>query len=85
MQLGLGDPEERMGLAAHDFAQLACAPHVTFLHALRRNDAPAVASRWIWRLKTLAQGALDDRAADALSPAGTNPIVLADRLQELGI
>jgi len=55
--LGLPDPEERMGLMAHDFAGLACAPKVTCLYAARRGDAPAVASRWIWRLKTLVKGA----------------------------
>lgn len=64
-ELGLIDPEDRLGLAAHDFAQLAAAPHVTMLYASRRDDAPAVASRWVWRLKTLARGA---KAEDALAP-----------------
>ena len=83
-QLGLSDPEDRVGLSAHDFAQLACAPRVTLLHALRRNDAPAVASRWVWRLKTLAEGALGEAAKDALAPAGESPLDWAMALRERG-
>lgn len=66
--LGLPDPEERMGLAAHDFAQLACQRDVTCLYSARRDDAPAVASRWLWRLKTLVRGALADGTDAALAP-----------------
>ena len=53
----LPPPERRIGLSAHDFAQAACAPEVYLLHAERREGAPAVESRWLWRLKTLARGA----------------------------
>ncbi|MDX9996540.1 MAG: double-strand break repair protein AddB [Phenylobacterium sp.] len=56
-KLGLPPPERRIGLAAHDFAQAACAPDVVLLHAERREGAPAVKSRWLWRLETLAKGA----------------------------
>jgi ATP-dependent helicase/nuclease subunit B len=56
-KLGLPAPERRIGLSAHDFAQAACAPDVVLLVSQRREGSPAVASRWIWRLKTLAQGA----------------------------
>jgi ATP-dependent helicase/nuclease subunit B len=55
--LGLPPPERRVGLSAHDFAQAACAPEVILLHAERREGAPSVPSRWLWRLKTLAEGA----------------------------
>lgn len=55
--LGLPSPERRIGLAAHDFAQAACAPEVILLHTERREGAPAVKSRWLWRLETLARGA----------------------------
>lgn len=73
-KLGLPDREERMGLAAHDFAQLACARDVTLLYSKRREDAPAVASRWVWRLRALARGALRDTAEAALTPvAGSDP------------
>lgn len=56
-KLGLPPPERRVGLAAHDFAQAACAPEVILLHSERREGAPAVKSRWLWRLETLARGA----------------------------
>jgi ATP-dependent helicase/nuclease subunit B len=69
-ELGLGDAEDRVGLAAHDFSQLASAPEVYLLHARRHDDAPAVASRWVWRLKTFAEGALGKaRASDAFKSA----------------
>lgn len=54
---GLPPPERRIGLSAHDFAQAACAPDVVLVRSERRGNAPAVASRWLWRLETLAQGA----------------------------
>jgi ATP-dependent helicase/nuclease subunit B len=56
-QLGLPPPERRLGLAAHDFAQSASAPQVVLIAAERREGAPAVASRWLWRLETLVKGA----------------------------
>lgn len=68
-QIGLADPDERIGLSAHDFAQLAAAPDVVLLNSRRREDKPAIASRWLWRLKTLVRGALGDDAASALGPA----------------
>jgi ATP-dependent helicase/nuclease subunit B len=55
--LDLPSPERRIGLAAHDFAQAACAPEVILLHTERREGAPSVKSRWLWRLETLARGA----------------------------
>jgi len=56
-KLGLPPPERRIGLSAHDFAQAAAAPEVFLINAERRAGAPAVASRWLWRLRTLAKGA----------------------------
>lgn len=67
-EIGLADPDERIGLSAHDFAQLASAPNVTLLSSRRREDKPAIASRWLWRLQTLARGALDEAAKTALAP-----------------
>ncbi|THD74536.1 MAG: double-strand break repair protein AddB [Phenylobacterium sp.] len=55
--LGLPSPERRIGLSAHDFAQAACADEVILLHTERREGAPSVKSRWLWRLETLAAGA----------------------------
>ncbi|MGD9966014.1 MAG: double-strand break repair protein AddB [Hyphomonadaceae bacterium] len=56
-KLGLPSLDSRIGLAAHDFAQLANAPNVVLTRALRREGSPTLASRWLWRLKTLVQGA----------------------------
>ncbi|HEX3406025.1 MAG TPA: double-strand break repair protein AddB, partial [Caulobacteraceae bacterium] len=56
-QLGLPPPERRLGLAAHDFAQGASAPEAVLIAAERRDGAPAVKSRWLWRLETLVRGA----------------------------
>jgi ATP-dependent helicase/nuclease subunit B len=70
--LGLPSPERRIGLAAHDFAQAACAPEVILLHSERRDGSPSVKSRWLWRLETLARGAkvdLPDRR-DVIAWAG---------------
>ena len=66
--LGLVSPDVRIGLAAHDFAQLACAPRVLLTRAQRRDGAPTVASRWLWRLETLVSGARqsDRIEADAM-------------------
>jgi ATP-dependent helicase/nuclease subunit B len=56
-RMDLPSPERRLGLTAHDFAQAACAPEVVMVHSHRREGAPAVESRWLWRLRTLARGA----------------------------
>jgi ATP-dependent helicase/nuclease subunit B len=56
-RLGLPEPERRVGLSAHDFAQAACAPSVVLVHTQRREGAPAVESRWLWRLRTVIDGA----------------------------
>lgn len=82
--LGLPDPDERIGLSAHDFAQLANAPEVILLRARRVDDKPAVASRWIWRLRTLAAGGLGGRkqAEAALqADANHNPLIWARALR----
>ena len=67
--VGLGAPERRYGLAAHDFAQLAAAPQVVMTRSEKSEGAPTVASRWLWRMTTLARGALGDAADAALKPA----------------
>lgn len=55
--LGLPSPDERIGLSAHDFAGLAAAPRAVLVRSKRVGGAPAVASRWLWRLSTLLKGA----------------------------
>jgi len=85
-QLNLPDPDERVGLSAHDFAQMANAPEVILLRARRVDDKPAVASRWLWRLRTLAAGGLGgrDAAEAALLPAeNSNPLVWARAIRHV--
>ncbi len=71
LDLGLPDPERRLGLAAHDFAEHACKPAVLLTRARQSGGEPTVASRWIWRLKTLVRGACetDAEADDIFAPA----------------
>jgi len=52
--MGLEPPERRLGAAAHDFAQGMGAKRVLLSRAARADGAPAVASRWLQRLTTLA-------------------------------
>ncbi len=58
-EIGLPDTEARIGLSAHDFAQLACSPRVVLTRSERVENKPSVASRWLWRLRILASGALE--------------------------
>ena len=50
-ELGLDLPERRIGLSAHDFAQLLGADDVILSHAAKVGGAPAVASRFLHRLE----------------------------------
>jgi ATP-dependent helicase/nuclease subunit B len=59
--LGLPQPERRIGLAAHDFAQAFAAASVVITRAGRVGGAPTVPSRWLARLDAL----LGHRAEDA--------------------
>ncbi|MGP1394152.1 MAG: double-strand break repair protein AddB [Inquilinaceae bacterium] len=54
---GLPAPERRVGLAAHDFAQLAAAPRVVLTRSERVDGSPTVPSRWLLRLATMLDGA----------------------------
>jgi len=52
--LGLPQPERRIGQSAHDFAMLANAPDVLMTRARRNGDGPANPSRFVLRLKAIA-------------------------------
>ena len=56
-KIGLPSPEQRVGLAAHDFAQLAAAPSVMLTRAVKADGKPTTPSRWIVRLKNILEGA----------------------------
>ena len=55
-EFGLPLPERRIGLAAHDFVQLACAPEVVLTRAEKTDGTPTVPSRWLLRLEAVLQG-----------------------------
>ncbi|MBA2400070.1 MAG: double-strand break repair protein AddB [Bradyrhizobium sp.] len=53
-ELGLDLPERRIGLSAHDFAQLLGHDDVILTHSAKVGGAPAVASRYLHRLEAVA-------------------------------
>jgi ATP-dependent helicase/nuclease subunit B len=63
--LGLDLPERRIGLSAHDFAQLLGAEDVILSHATKVGGAPAVASRFLHRLEAVAGEERWNAAIDA--------------------
>jgi ATP-dependent helicase/nuclease subunit B len=54
LELGLDLPERRIGLSAHDFAQLLGMPEVFLTRAGKLGGAPTVASRFVQRLAAVA-------------------------------
>ena len=56
-KFGLPSPERSIGLAAHDFAQGLCSPHVIITRSLRTDGAPTTPARWLQRLDTVLQAA----------------------------
>ncbi len=68
--LGLPSPERRIGLAAHDFAQLASAPEVRLTYAKRAGGKPARPSRFIIRLENLVGSDALKGAKPAAPPHG---------------
>ena len=64
-EFGLPSPEERIGIAAHDFAQALGAPVVWLTRAARAEGTPTVPSRWLLRLDTVLSAAGLDGALGA--------------------
>ncbi len=54
LELGLDLPERRIGLSAHDFAQMLGAREVILTRAAKLAGAPTVASRFVQRLAAVA-------------------------------
>jgi ATP-dependent helicase/nuclease subunit B len=75
-QLGLDLPERRIGLSAHDFAQLLGADDVILSHAAKVSGAPAVASRFLHRLEAVA----GEARWEAALAAGEKYVHYADAL-----
>ena len=62
--LDLEPPERRIGQAAHDFFMAMGAEKVVLTRAARAGDAPALASRWLQRLKTFAGEAIVENVSE---------------------
>ncbi|MCA8889130.1 MAG: double-strand break repair protein AddB, partial [Parvularculaceae bacterium] len=77
-QIGLPSPEKKIGLAAHDFAQLAANRQVTLIRAKRSEGAPSKPSRWLVRIKNILEGLQSSNQTDV--SASVNTVVeLLDR------
>jgi ATP-dependent helicase/nuclease subunit B len=79
-KLGLQSRDLRLGLSAHDFAQLASGARVIITRAARRSGSPSVPSRFLWRLKTLTHGALGREIGEAVLKSGTDTLAIARAL-----
>ena len=75
-ELGLDLPERRIGLSAHDFAQLLGTDDVILSHAAKVGGAPAVASRFLHRLEAVA----GEQRWQAATTAGEHYLRLACEL-----
>jgi ATP-dependent helicase/nuclease subunit B len=75
-ELGLDLPERRIGLSAHDFAQLLGTGDVILTHSAKVGGAPAVASRFLHRLEAVA----GEAHWDAAKRAGENYVRFAAEL-----
>ncbi len=78
MKLSL--PERRYGLAAHDFFELASNPHVYLTRSKRSESGPTIASRWVWRLQTLLQGAVKKEGVKRLLGTADHYVTWAQKL-----
>jgi len=83
MKLSL--PERRYGLAAHDFFELAANPTVYLTRSKRSESGPTIASRWVWRLQTLLQGAVGETGCDDLLGSANHVLDWARRLDHVPI
>jgi ATP-dependent helicase/nuclease subunit B len=75
-ELRLDLPERRIGLSAHDFAQLLGADEVILSHAAKVGGAPSVASRFLHRLEAVA----GEARWEAAKAAGAKYIHFANEL-----
>ncbi len=76
--LGLPSPEVRVGQSAHDFTQALCrTPKVLITYSRKRNNAPALPSRFLLRL----QACLGDSLWAHAHAQGEHLCAVADTLQ----
>ncbi len=77
-RLGLDLPERRIGLSAHDFAQMLGAREVVLARSAKVAGAPAVPSRFVQRLAAVA----GEDGWNAAVKRGERYLALARRLDE---
>ncbi|MDE1900085.1 MAG: PD-(D/E)XK nuclease family protein [Alphaproteobacteria bacterium] len=65
---GLPSPEFRIGLSAHDFAHLACAPQVFITRSMRSGGTPTTASRFLLHIDAVLRAAGLGDGKDPLAP-----------------
>jgi ATP-dependent helicase/nuclease subunit B len=81
---GLSPPEQRIGRAAHDFAQGLAARAVVLTRAARVEGNPTVPSRWLLRLETALRAAdLDPELLGIFSGDGA-PLAWQAQLDDPG-
>ncbi len=68
-ELGLADPERRVGLAAHDLAVALGAGEVLLTRAIRDARSATIASRFLLRLEAMTGGLDKDERLPALAAA----------------
>lgn len=80
--LGLLSPERQIGLAAHDVQIAMAAPRVVLSRAVRDDEAPTVASRWLDRLTNLIEG-LEGRtgAIDGMRRRGAHWLAMGRQIE----
>jgi ATP-dependent helicase/nuclease subunit B len=67
-QLGLPAPERRLGLSAHDVAQLLGGGRVYLTRALKDEGVPSVPSRWLLRLEAVLSTLGQEEALEPRDP-----------------
>ena len=69
-ELGLSQPERKIGRSAHDFCQAFGAEQIYLSRAEKMEGVPTVPSRWLLRLQALADSA---GLGQALAPGSDEP------------
>ena len=81
-ELGLADPERRVGLAAHDLATALGARDVLLTRAIRDARSATIASRFLLRIEAMTGGLTEDMRLPALArmiDATEDPAIPAPR------
>ncbi len=68
-KFNLSAPEYRIGLSAHDFAQMACAKEVMITRSARADGLPSVSSRFLLQIDAVLRAAgISNDKTNALKP-----------------